>query len=180
MSPVRPFRSPVPREQPDIAPTATGNRQAIPDVVSPSQITVKFFLCDGPTQVLSSLSVVLNGGGLCNCEIVTEFNGRWAGATGLPLSLVPKMNQPVGTLNGQRDNIIRAIEGLDRLTVTMNEQKSTIERALNRGPNLQVLVDQRPQQLVDVPGAIVAVDDGHRHPQSYRDDTRRRHYGNRR
>ena len=118
------------------------------DVSIAQQITV----CTFPTteQVLSSLSVVLNGGGLSQLgEIVTEFNKSMGGRQEAFRSLVPKMNQLVGTLNGQRDNIIRAIEGLDRLTVTMNEQKPTIERALNRGPEiLQLLVDQRPQ-LVD-------------------------------
>lgn len=139
-------------EQPNLAPSATGN-QAIPDVSVAQQISV----CTFPTteQVLSSLSVVLNGGGLSQLgEIVTEFNKSMGGRQEAFRSLVPKMNQLVGTLNGQRDNIIRAIEGLDRLTVTMNEQKPTIERALNRGPEiLQLLVDQRPQ-LVDALGAI--------------------------
>ena len=44
--------------------------------------------------------------------------------------LIPRLNTLVADLDAQKGNIIRATEGLDRLSRTMNEQKGTIERAL--------------------------------------------------
>ncbi|NNG97773.1 MCE family protein [Gordonia araii NBRC 100433] len=139
-------------EQENLAPTAAQG-QTIPDVSVAQQISV----CTFPTteQVLSSLSVVLNGGGLSQFgDIVTEVNKTFNGRQETIAKLVPRLNKLVGSLNSQRGDIIRAIAGLDRLTATMNEQRPTIERALADGPRiLQLLVDQR-QQLVDALGAI--------------------------
>ncbi len=139
-------------EQQNLAPTAAAGQQ-IPDVSVAQQISA----CTFPTteQVLSSLSVVLNGGGLSQFgDIVTEVNKVFKGRQDTIVKLVPRLNDLVGSLNSQRGNIIRAIEGLDRMTATMNAQRATIEKALADSPKiLQLFVDQR-QQLVDALGAI--------------------------
>ncbi|SIR66572.1 MCE family protein [Williamsia sterculiae] len=113
--------------------------------------------CTYPTteQVLSSLSVVLNGGGLAQIgDIVRELNSTLDGRAQVVHDLIPRLNTLVGDLNRQRDHIVSAIEGLDRLTDTINEQKPTIDRALRDGPQiLQLLVDQRP----NLTGALDAV-----------------------
>ncbi|GAA3033086.1 virulence factor Mce family protein [Gordonia defluvii] len=139
-------------EQKNLSPTAAPGQQ-IPDVSVAQQVSA----CTFPTteQVLSSLSVVLNGGGLSQFgDIVTEVNKTFNGRQDTIAKLVPRLNRLVGTLNAQRDDIIGAIDGLDRLTATMNAQRPTIEKALADSPRiLQLLVDQR-QQLVDTLGAI--------------------------
>ncbi|WP_301546761.1 MCE family protein [Gordonia sp. X0973] len=138
-------------EQENLSPASGG--PAIPDVSVAQQVSA----CTFPTteQVLSSLSVVLNGGGLAQFgDIVSEVNKVFNGRQDTITKLVPRLNQLVGTLNNQRGDIIRAIEGLDRLTDTMNAQRPTIEKALADGPKiLQLFVDQR-QPLVDALGAI--------------------------
>ena len=139
-------------EQENLKPTAAQGQQ-IPDISVAQQISA----CAFPTteQVLSSLSVVLNGGGLSQFgDIVSEVNKTFNGRQDTIAKLVPRLNKLVGSLNSQRDNIVRAIEGLDRLTATMNAQRPTIEKALSDSPRiLQMLVDQR-QQFVDTLASI--------------------------
>ncbi|WP_040524226.1 MlaD family protein [Gordonia effusa] len=117
----------------------------IPDITAAQQVQA----CTFPTteQVLSSLSVVLNGGGLSQFgDVVHELNAVFAGRQDVITKLIPRLNTLVGDLNAQRNNIIRAMEGIDRLSATMNAQTPTIERALTDGPQiLQLLVDQRVQ-----------------------------------
>lgn len=117
----------------------------VPDVNAAQQVEA----CTYPTteQVLSSLSVVLNGGGLTQIgDIVDELNNMFTDRQDVIRRLVPRLNTLVSDLNDQRDNIIRAISGLDRLTAQINAQTPTVERALADGPRiLQLLVDQRPK-----------------------------------
>ncbi|MFW0788579.1 MlaD family protein [Gordonia sp. CPCC 205333] len=117
----------------------------IPDITAAQQVQA----CTFPTteQVLSSLSVVLNGGGLSQFgDVVHELNAVFAGRQDVIAKLIPRLNTLVGDLNAQRDNIIRAMEGIDRLSATINAQTPTVERALTDGPQiLQLLIDQRVQ-----------------------------------
>ncbi|GAC68071.1 MlaD family protein [Gordonia soli] len=126
---------------------------AVPDINSSQEVAA----CTYPTteQVLSSLSVVLNGGGLAQFgDIVHELNGVFGGRQEVISKLIPRLNTLVGDLNLQRDNIISAMEGLDRLSARINEQTPTVERALQQGPQiLQLLVDQR-QHFVDTLAAL--------------------------
>ncbi|WP_020105950.1 MCE family protein [Nocardia sp. 348MFTsu5.1] len=121
------------------------NQEPIPDINSAQQVSE----CTYPTteQVLSSLSVVLNGGGLAQVgDIVTELNNSMAGREDVLQKLIPRLNTLVAELNGQRDNIILAMEGLDRLTANINAQTPVVEKALADAPKiLTLLVDQRVQ-----------------------------------
>jgi phospholipid/cholesterol/gamma-HCH transport system substrate-binding protein len=138
-------------EQENIAPPT--NTEPIPDINSAQQVAA----CTYPTteQVLSSLSVVLNGGGLAQVgDIVHEMNAALAGRQDLLRDLIPRLNTLVGELNDQRENIIRAMEGLDRLTGTINKQAPVVEKALADGPKiLKLLVDQRVH-FTDALGAL--------------------------
>ncbi|PXW35441.1 UNVERIFIED_CONTAM: phospholipid/cholesterol/gamma-HCH transport system substrate-binding protein [Williamsia faeni] len=121
------------------------NQEPIPDINSAQQVSE----CTYPTteQVLSSLSVVLNGGGLAQVgDIVKELNNSMAGREDVLQKLIPRLNTLVAELNGQRDNIILAMEGLDRLTASINAQTPVVEKALADAPKiLTLLVDQRVQ-----------------------------------
>ncbi|WP_439029917.1 MCE family protein [Gordonia terrae] len=126
---------------------------SVPDINAAQQVAA----CTYPSteQVLSSLSVVLNGGGLSQLgDIVHEMSDVFGGREEQIKKLIPRLNVLVADLNSQRGNIIRATEGLDRLSRTMNEQAGTIERALADSPQiLQLLVDQR-QQFLDTLGSV--------------------------
>lgn len=138
-------------EQENITPPP--NEEPIPDINSAQQVAA----CTYPTteQVLSSLSVVLNGGGLAQVgDIVHELNDAMAGRQDVLRELVPRLNTLVGDLNNQRENIIRAMEGLDRMTQTINDQTPVVEKALADGPKiLKLLVDQRVH-FTDALGAL--------------------------
>lgn len=96
-------------------------------------------------QTLSSLSVVLNGGGLAQInDITTELNAALTGREDSIRNLLPRIDELVTTLDTQRGDIISAMEGMDRLASTVDEQNDTLVRALeDLPPALQVLSDQR-------------------------------------
>lgn len=127
-------------EQQQIAQT---DGKKVPDITSAQTVDP----CMYPTteQVLSSLSVVLNGGGLSQLgDVAHELSEVFGGNEDTLKKLIPRLNTLVTDLNKQTGNIISAMEGLDRMSATMNAQTPTIERALESGPRiLQLLVDQR-------------------------------------
>ncbi len=96
-------------------------------------------------QVLSSLSVVLNGGGISQLENITrELNSALVGNEEEVRDLIPQMNDLIGNLNAQRDDIISAISGLDRLSGQFVEQTDVVEAAIEEiHPALTVLADRR-------------------------------------
>jgi len=96
-------------------------------------------------QTLSSLSLVLNGGGLAQInDITTELNAALVGREDSVRNLLPRLDELVSALDTQRGDIVSALEGMDRLAVTVNNQNETLVRALEElPPALEVLVDQR-------------------------------------
>jgi virulence factor Mce-like protein len=98
-------------------------------------------------QTLSSLSVVVNGGGLTQIgDIVHNFNAALDGRQVQIRDLLSRMNRVVGLLDGQQDNIIETVSALNRLAGTFAGQRPVLTAALNRIPAaLEVLNAQRPR-----------------------------------
>jgi virulence factor Mce-like protein len=98
-------------------------------------------------QTLSSLSVVVNGGGLGQFgEIVHNFNAALSGRTGAVRDLLSRLDKFVGTLDQQRDNIVTSIQALNRLADTFAGQHDVITEALRKiPPALEVLIKERPR-----------------------------------
>ena len=96
-------------------------------------------------QTLSSLSVVLNGGGLAQLnDITSELNAALLGREDSIRDLLPQLDQLVGSLDNQRGQIVSAMEGIDRLAGTVNQQTETLTAALEGiPPALEVLAGQR-------------------------------------
>ncbi|MYR08430.1 MCE family protein [Gordonia sp. SID5947] len=133
--------------------TTSPGAPAVPDINAAQQVAA----CTYPTteQVLSSLSVVLNGGGLAQFgDIVHEMNSVFTGRQETIRKLVPRLDTLVGDLNRQKANIIRATEGLDRLAASINEQTPTVEKALSDGPEILGLLNEQKQQFIDTLGAL--------------------------
>ncbi|WP_072803707.1 MCE family protein [Rhodococcoides yunnanense] len=97
-------------------------------------------------QTLSSLSVVLNGGGLAQIQdITTELNNAIGGREDSVRDLLPRLDELVTSLDNQRGDIIAAMEGIDRLSVNVQNQNATLTEALTEiPPALDVLTAQRP------------------------------------
>nr|WP_319453357.1 MULTISPECIES: MCE family protein [unclassified Mycobacterium] len=98
-------------------------------------------------KTLSSLSVVVNGGGLGQIgDIIHNFNAALSGHEGDARELITRLDTFVGTLDAQRDKIVASIQGLNRLASTLAGQSDVITRALDGiPPALDVLIKQRPR-----------------------------------
>ena len=98
-------------------------------------------------QTLSSLSVVVNGGGLGQFgEIIHNFNAALSGRAGAVRDLLTRLDKFVGTLDQQRDNIVTSIQALNRLADSFAGQHDVITAALRKiPPALEVLIKERPR-----------------------------------
>ncbi len=98
-------------------------------------------------STLSSLSAVVNGGGLGQIgDIVHNFSAALTGREGDVRDLLTRLDTFVGTLNRQRDNIVASIAALNRLAGTLADQRDVVTRALNKIPAaLDVLIRERPR-----------------------------------
>lgn len=96
-------------------------------------------------EVLSALSLVLNGGSLeqlqvINSELVLALDGR----SDRVKSLLGELDTFVGGLDDQKQQIVRALDSLDRLSARLLGEREVIAVALEDIPEgLAVLTDQR-------------------------------------
>ena len=98
-------------------------------------------------QTLSSLSLVVNGGGFGQIgDIIHNFSAALGGRAGAVRDLINRFDTLVGTLDQQRDNIIATITALDQLAGTFAAQRDVITQALHTlPPALEVLIKERPR-----------------------------------
>ena len=105
-------------------------------------------------QTLSSLSLIINGGGLSQIgEIIHNFSAALAGRGGAVRDLINRFDTFVGTLDQQRDNIVASIQALDQLAGTFAGQRDVITQALRKlPPALDVLIKERPRLTAALDG----------------------------
>ncbi len=105
-------------------------------------------------QTLSSLSLVVNGGGLGQIgEIIHNFSAALAGRGGAVRDLINRFDTFVGTLDQQRDNIVASIQALDQLGGTFAAQRDVLTEALRKvPPALDVLIMERPRLTAALDG----------------------------
>jgi virulence factor Mce-like protein len=98
-------------------------------------------------QALSSLSTVVNGGGLGQIgDVIHNYNAALSGRQGDVRDLLTRLDNFVGTLDGQRENMIASIAALNRLAGTFAGQRDVISTALQKiPPALDVLITERPR-----------------------------------
>ncbi|TIC83936.1 MCE family protein [Nocardioides sp. GY 10113] len=106
-------------------------------------------------EVLGALSFLLTGGGVAQLgTIMKEANAVMSGREGRLRNLMGSLEGVIGTIDGQKSDIIRALDSLNSLTATLNAEKGTITDALDAtGPAIRVLSDQH-DELVDMLGAL--------------------------
>lgn len=98
-------------------------------------------------RTLSSLSAVVNGGGLGQIsDVISNFSTAVSGRETEIRELLTRMDNFVGTLDAQRDNIVSSIQQLNRVAGAFAGQQDVIDRALKElPPAIDVLIKQRPQ-----------------------------------
>jgi phospholipid/cholesterol/gamma-HCH transport system substrate-binding protein len=107
-------------------------------------------------EVLAALSTVLNGGGLnqlktINNELALALHGHEGDAK----QLIHTLSDFVGTLDGRKADIVRAIDSLDRLSTRLNQDPDVVARAVDTIPAGLAELEGQRRDLVD---ALVAVD----------------------
>ncbi|MGE2727407.1 MCE family protein [Mycolicibacterium pulveris] len=98
-------------------------------------------------QTLSSLSVVVNAGGLGQIgDFVHSTANALSGREAEVRELIERLDTIVGTVDEQRDRFAASIDALDRFTATLADQRSDITEALDTvPPALDVLLAERAQ-----------------------------------
>lgn len=98
-------------------------------------------------QVLSAASLALNGGGLEQLStITTELNRVLGGNDRAVADLLPRLDSFVGALDGQREDILAAVNDVARLAKRFAKDRSVVTDALDElGPALEVLTRNRPE-----------------------------------
>lgn len=97
-------------------------------------------------QTLASLATVVNGGGLGQIgDVIHNFSSALSGNEQEIRELLTRLDDFVGVLDAQRDNIVSTIEGLNRLGATFADQRDVLTEALQKiPPAMDVLIEERP------------------------------------
>lgn len=98
-------------------------------------------------RTLSTLSTVVNAGGLGQIgSIVHDFTLALGGHAAQTRDVLSRLNDLVTVFDEQRDEMVGAIQAMDRLATTLADQQPVISHALNVLPGaLDVLNGQRQQ-----------------------------------
>ena len=107
-------------------------------------------------QVLGALSLLLNGGGVGQlAPIVKELNAAFDGREGTTRQLLEEANTLITGLEQQREDITRALDGLDVLTTQVSAQTDKIDRVLQDlralRPTLQALAASGDDIVTSLP-----------------------------
>lgn len=96
-------------------------------------------------EVLGSLSLLLNGGGLQQLHtITTELNKALSGNEAAVRDLLGQLNGFIGQLDVQKSDILTSLDSLDRLSTTLAKQNQTLADTLDTLPKaLAVLKEDR-------------------------------------
>ena len=100
-------------------------------------------------EVLGALSLLLNGGGVAQMKtIASELNLALEGREDSAKSVFRQIRDLMGQLDEGKADIVSAIEGLNRLSIALNEQIGTIDAALEELPSALETLDKQRGDLV--------------------------------
>jgi phospholipid/cholesterol/gamma-HCH transport system substrate-binding protein len=96
-------------------------------------------------EVLDALSFLLSGGGVSQLGNIThELNELMSGRESDLKKVFHTLDDVIGTLDDQKVDIINALESMNRLSTTLNNERDTISDALDAmAPAVGVLRDQQ-------------------------------------
>jgi phospholipid/cholesterol/gamma-HCH transport system substrate-binding protein len=106
-------------------------------------------------EVLGALSLLLNGGGVGQLKTITqELNKVLAGNESGIRSLLSQLDTFMGQLDDNKEDIVRAIEALNRLAKSAKQQTSSINAALDRMPRALDSLDKQRDDLIKMLDAL--------------------------
>jgi phospholipid/cholesterol/gamma-HCH transport system substrate-binding protein len=106
-------------------------------------------------EVLGAMSLLLNGGGVAQLKtIATELNRALEGRESDVRSVLDQLDTFMSQLDRNKDDIVEAIESLNRLAVSINEQRGSIELALDEMPEALASIDSQRDDLVKMLRAL--------------------------
>jgi phospholipid/cholesterol/gamma-HCH transport system substrate-binding protein len=106
-------------------------------------------------EVLSALSLLLNGGGLANVRtIVQELNNVMEGREPQIRSLLTELTTFMRQLDENKGDIVTAIRKVNNLSIEINEQKRAIIDALDTLPAALESLDRQRDDLVRMLDAL--------------------------
>lgn len=101
--------------------------------------------------VLGALSLLLNGGGVGQLQpVVEELSTAFEGREGTTKSLLQQADRLIDGLDRQRDDITRALDSLDVLTVRVAEQNDRVAAILDDLPVATAVLEQQRPQLTEL------------------------------
>ncbi len=109
-------------------------------------------------EVLSALGVVVNKGNLGALqEITDETYKAVAGRQSQFVDLVSRLAELTAGLNNQVNEIIAAIEGLDRFSAILAHNKDSLGRALDSLPEALLVLNKNRDHIIDAFAALKKV-----------------------
>jgi phospholipid/cholesterol/gamma-HCH transport system substrate-binding protein len=106
-------------------------------------------------EVLGALSLLLNGGGVGQLKTIsTELNKALSGREGDVRSVLQQLDTFMGQLDQHKDEIVRAIQSLNRLAVSINKQSGPIKQALDELPGALASINRQRDDLVKMLKAL--------------------------
>ena len=79
-------------------------------------------------------------------DVIHNFSAALDGRTGDVRELITRLDDFVGVLDAQRDNIVSTIQSLNRLSATFAGQRDVLTEALDKiPPAMDVLIKERPR-----------------------------------
>ena len=100
-------------------------------------------------QVLGALSLLLNGGGVGQLQTIThELDRTLHGREGEARSVLHQVRSFAGQLDRHKHDIVQALQALDRLSRSLNQQRSTIDDTLDELPGALRSINTQRHDLV--------------------------------
>lgn len=106
-------------------------------------------------EVLAALGVVVNKGNLgALADITDETYRAVAGRQDQFVDLIPRLAELTGGLNRQVNDIIDAVDGLNRFSATLARDKDNLGRALDTLPEALRVLNKNRDHIVDAFAAL--------------------------
>jgi phospholipid/cholesterol/gamma-HCH transport system substrate-binding protein len=106
-------------------------------------------------QVLGALSLLLNGGGVAQLQTITrELNKTLHGREGEARSVLHQIRLFSGQLDRHKSQIVHALQALDRLSTSLDKQRSTIDATLTELPSALHSINSQRHDLVKMLSAL--------------------------